>query len=71
MDGEEKSDRKKIGCIKIWLTMFESDGTRLLYQVNVFVLRSYVSNIFEMAYECKISGHFGLYKTIFRLDDYH
>ena len=47
--------------------MFKKDGERLYYNGKNFISRKSVSDVLQLAHDSKISGHFKIAKTLWRL----
>ena len=65
---DDQIQRRKIEKI---LQMFKNNGKRLAYNGKLRITRKSVSDVLQLAHDCKISGQFNFAKTRSRLRNCH
>ncbi len=71
LKGEEISDEMLKRKVEKLLPLFHLDGNKLLYQGKLCVPRKAIATIMQLAHDAKTAGHFGYFKTLSRLKNYH
>lgn len=71
MNKEVLKDPVKMKKFEKLATHFHEDGKRLIYEGKICVPRKSVKQILQMAHDCKVAGHFAVYKTLARLKNFY
>lgn len=71
LNGEFPEDEKKKRRINILLPAFTKKGNKLIYGGKSCVPRNSIRDILFLAHDGKLAGHFGVSKTLHRLDNFH
>ena len=71
MKGERLKDIVQQKKFEKMAQYFHLDGKKLLYEGKLCVPRKSVSDVLQMAHDCKVAGHFGYFKTLSRLNKFY